>query len=1127
MEEQEDDEINIDFSKIKNIFSKKKKTEDTKETTKTEEKESEATPSSEHHAPVHEEHTAHAEPEKETPATTEEHTTPSPEHHQEPAKEADKPHQESSEEDDDEEINLDLSKIKNIFSSKKAAHPSKEEDTPEDEKEDEEITFNFDKVKSSIKGIFAQDKDEEDGVDTKKITGFLTTHKTVLLTLLLILIPVFMSSSLRSTSADLPITDQWARDSVYNQVQDQIKSQINQQYPNLPQSNKNNLINTEFEKFQKEQKNEIEAQVKATADHFRSRLQDENGQTYLLAIDPYFWMRHAQNVIDNGHPGDELRKKQGQDAPYDTFMFAPVGRFVPRDAFHAYFEAFLFKIMRVFNRDVGLMTAAFYTPVLLIALSIIPIFFIGRRISGNFGGFVAAMILAIHPALLTRTAGGFADTDAYNILIPLIVTWLFLEAFETKEYKKVILYTLGAGFFVGLFSFAWGGWWYIMNFIIITSLAYIAYYILLNRDKLKNIGSFIKDRDFLETPLTLALFLIFSAIFTSFFTGFSNFMDGFLVGPRAFITLKEVGIDSIWPNVFTTVAEQNTASLSSVINQIGMGSKLLFLIAMSGLAWSLLKKTDHSKRGLFLAIGSAVWYAILLAIKPDKIMFIILMGVPVAYWLFDIIRTRQKGIDIKAALLLTLWFASTVYASTKGVRFTLVAVPAFALATGVAVNFLYKKGSELLTKGLHLNKHLVNAVVIIFLLLVLFGQPIQGAKSVSRQEIPSMNDAWYDSLKQIDLQADENAIINSWWDFGHWFKMIGNRPVTFDGTSQNTPNAHWIGSVLLTDDENYARGTLRMLDCGQNKAFDTVNKEIEDIPDALKVVKEIILLTDKAEAAQVLENAGITQIDEVLQYSHCTPPENYFITSHDMIGKGGVWAHFGSWNFERALRYNTLKKKEYQNDPVASSAYLIERFNMSQKQAEDTYFEIQGITDSAEANRWIAPWPSYQGESICSRQNDEVVSCAIQEGVGLNINLSTLQTAGVNTPQGPRFPNSISIAREDGTIDTVEYDEDELGISLSLYPTSDSRYRAVIAHPKLANALFTKLYYMNGHGTTYFEKFSDRTSFTGGRIIVWKVNWEGNATNEVPYYTTLREEQQVINTPSNEVDTNTSANTTA
>ena len=33
-------------------------------------------------------------------------------------------------------------------------------------------------------------------------------------------------------------------------------------------------------------------------------------------------------------------------------------------------------------------------------------------------------------------------------------------------------------------------------------------------------------------------------------------------------------------------------------------------------------------------------------------------------------------------------------------------------------------------------------------------------------------------------------------------------------------------------------------------------------------------------------------------------------TSDDMVGKSGVWGHFGSWDFDRALIYNTLKKKE-------------------------------------------------------------------------------------------------------------------------------------------------------------------------------------------------------------------------
>ena len=44
--------------------------------------------------------------------------------------------------------------------------------------------------------------------------------------------------------------------------------------------------------------------------------------------------------------------------------------------------------------------------------------------------------------------------------------------------------------------------------------------------------------------------------------------------------------------------------------------------------------------------------------------------------------------------------------------------------------------------------------------------------------------------------------------------------------------------------------------------------------------------------------------------------------------------------------------------------------------------------------------------------------------------------------------------------------------------------------PMHAKGTFTRLFFFDGHGSKYFEKFSDKTTFTGQRIIVWKVNWE-------------------------------------
>ncbi|MFB6196771.1 MAG: hypothetical protein ABEI52_00675, partial [Halobacteriaceae archaeon] len=49
--------------------------------------------------------------------------------------------------------------------------------------------------------------------------------------------------------------------------------------------------------------------------------------------------------------------------------------------------------------------------------------------------------------------------------------------------------------------------------------------------------------------------------------------------------------------------------------------------------------------------------------------------------------------------------------------------------------------------------------------------------------------------------------------------------------------------------------------------------------------------------------------------------------------------------------------------------------------------------------------------------------------------------------------------------------------------------RIMITHPLLADSTFTKLFFMDGRYMDGFEKFSDKRSFNGQRIKVWKVDW--------------------------------------
>lgn len=1053
-DKKDDDEISIDLSKIKSFFKRKK--EDEKK--------------SDIYAPLESKEGGH-------------------EHH---ASEAHK-----EEDKDEDEINIDFSKIKTLFKTKKSeAHEEKEHKhghhaaEAANKEKDDEISIDLSKLKN-IRNIFkkgSKKTDDDISVDLGKIRDFFIKYRV----LLLLIIPIFLSIFLRIQPAYLPITDQWAEESVINSIRSQIESQISQQYPNLPDQNKNALVENEMQKVLQQQKSQIDQQIIATSNAFKSRLQDDSGQTYLIAIDPYFWTRHARNVLQNGHPGDEL--KDGQ--PWDNHMFAPGGRGIPPDMFHAYFVAYLYKFLSFFNSGLSLESVSFYSPLLVSALSIIPAFFITRKIAGNFGGFVAAVILAIHPSFLVRTMGGISDTDGYNILFSLFIAWIFVGALEAKNLKNNMLLGAIGGILVGLFSFTWGGWWYIFDFIIASAFLYILYYSYIHRREIAaSFTGFLRQKAIKNSIAFISVFFIISALSVSLFVNPERFTE-FYKNPGGFAKLKEVGITTIWPNVFTTVAEQNPASLNNVISQVGLGREFFFLIALIGITITI---TRMKREKLWFLLGSIAWYIIIFLLNVENLnTFLILISIPIAISISIALWKSDAEIDIKYGILLIFWFIATIFASTKGVRFTLLIVPAFAIGFGIALGEAYRYMSSWISRGLNVNRIVSKTAVMIALILVLV-PPYMSAQSAAKNTVTDFDDAWKDSLEKIKAESKPDAIVNSWWDYGHWFKFWTDRAVTFDGTSQNTPQAHWIGKVLLTDDEDAAAGILRMLDCsggpisGGTKAFGLIDDKINDGTETVSILNSIIV-KGKEEAKVILEKIfNDDEIEGILSQTHCQPPENYFITSEDMVGKSGVWAHFGSWDFDRAMIYNTLKKSEYQNNPSKSAEFLQQRFGYSEKDAENLYYEVQSITSSDQANSWIAPWPGYAGTVGCSR-NGDMLAC----DNGFIINL-TSRDAFANGNQGIVRPKKVSFPENDGVF-VREYNESLVVIQngrhlgLALVKDGDS-YNLLQMDSDLTASMFTRLFYQEGIGLRHFKKFSDERSLFGSRVIVWKVDWEGKEKN--------------------------------
>ena len=886
--------------------------------------------------------------------------------------------------------------------------------------------------------------DDHISLDFKELKKEFKKHARWLIPVLCIIIAMSFSIYFRTMPQRLPIVENWAENAIQDFYSKQIEQKFSQEYPHLPQQNLDILVNQEWQKFKKENEQLLTSQSSQLEEQYRSIFKDEEGTTYLLGIDPYYYYRQTEYVLNNGFPGTSVK----DGLLWDDYRLAPLGREAEWN-FHHWFGALWHRFLNLFG-DFSLKFTFFYVGTIFSALTVIPGFFIGRRITNNnAGGFFVAMLLAVSSFFVSRTTGESSDTDVYAVFFPVLIAWLFLEALDASAKKKKLIWASLAGLMTGLFAFAWTGWWYIATFIVATLLLNLFYKLVLicwEHKTLKKLSSLLlsvaKSSELVSQLQVLGVYILSGSLSVSWFTSFNQFLR-VISGPFSFLQLKAVAVYSYWPNIRTTVAELNVTSFSHVLEQLGG-------------KW-------------FLIMGIMV--ILILLFRKDKN------------------GQRQFKQELYLPLFLAIWLISSLFATTKGVRFILQATPIFAIAVGSFWGLLFWYVSGWVPRELKLNK-MATRIIVFALLCLLLIQPIKAGYVQAFNSVSSMNDGWYSALSKIKNEAPKNIVITSWWDFGHWFKAVADRPVTFDGGTQTPWGAYWVGRSLLTSDEKLSVGIIRMLNCGQNNAFKELDSILQDTPQSIDILN-LVVTEGRDSAAGILRTAGLTsqQAEMVLKNTHCQNPlEDYYITSADMVGKAGVWGHFGSWNFNRAVQH-----KETRNLPREQAVqYLATNFNFSLEEAG----KVQAEIISNDADRWIAPWPGFlTGIAGCNKADEETIHCStsfqnrqITVVIGLNSLSAKLGNTNVT-------PNSLIYVTPDDVIEQT-FEGERIGFSVVLIPDGNNGYNFLLADPLQAPGMFTRLFFLEGHGLNCFSKFDDRRQFDNQRIITWKVDYDCQQKNK-------------------------------
>lgn len=70
---------------------------------------------------------------------------------------------------------------------------------------------------------------------------------------------------------------------------------------------------------------------------------------------------------------------------------------------------------------------AFWTGAFIGSLVVIPAYLFVRKITNDYGGITAALLVAFAPVYFAHTFAGLFRTAMFNVLFPILIMWFLLK----------------------------------------------------------------------------------------------------------------------------------------------------------------------------------------------------------------------------------------------------------------------------------------------------------------------------------------------------------------------------------------------------------------------------------------------------------------------------------------------------------------------------------------------------------------------------------------------------------------------------------------------------------------------------------------------------------------------------
>ncbi len=413
-------------------------------------------------------------------------------------------------------------------------------------------------------------------------------------------------------------------------------------------------------------------------------------------------------------------------------------------------------------------TIILYMPTFLGSLLIVPVILIGYSLKQSYLGFIAALLASIVWSYYNRTMTGYYDSDMSNIVLPMFVLWSIIHALETQKNRYLVLI---------MFFMVLSQWWYPKNIALNTAMVFMGVLYVMIKDR-QNVFN-LKFIAFALIGLALFPFYV-KAVLALVLFGLFHYRDN-LTQKFIYPILGVLLVSYVYSGALNTIWSSLNLYL---VNRFFPGE----------IVQSVAQLHFYDVIGTVREAGAIPFETFANRISGHTITFVLsTIGVV-------LLMIRYPILIISLPMV-----AMGFMAYKSGLRFTVYAVPVYALGFGYIVLFLAHKLEVLIdnTKKVKISK-------ISFVSLVMIAALYPNIVHIIGYKVPTvLNKSEVEDLSKLDQMASSDDYTLGWWDYGYPIRYYSSTKTLIDGGKHNHDN-FIISKILQTSSQDLAANLSRL-----------------------------------------------------------------------------------------------------------------------------------------------------------------------------------------------------------------------------------------------------------------------------------------------------------------------------